>query len=58
MIANACFGDIGFPRKDQQREGAAVQFLDDQFFDHLRLITFLQSPSGYIHSFVLSELQC
>ena len=46
MIANACFGDIRFPCKDQQRGGdEVVQFFDDQFFDQLRLIALLQSYS-------------
>ena len=34
-------------------EGEAVQF-----FDQLRLITFFQSSSGYLHSFVLLDMNC
>ena len=42
MIANACFGDIRFPCKDQQRGGGDEVV---QFFDQLRLIALLQSYS-------------
>ena len=44
--------------KRSTKEGEAVQFFDDQFFDQLRLITFFQSSSGYLHSFVLSDMNC
>ena len=39
--------------KRSRKEGEAVQF-----FDQLRLITFFQSSSGYLHSFVLSDMNC
>ena len=39
--------------KRSTKEGEAVQF-----FDQLRLITFFQSSSGYLHSFVLSDMNC
>ena len=44
--------------KRSTKEGEAVQCFDDQFFDQLRLMTFLQSSSGYLHSFVLSDMNC
>ena len=44
--------------KRSTKEGEAVQYFDDQFFDLLRPITFFQSSSGYLHSFVLSDMNC
>ena len=60
-VGNDCkcvFWGYQISPKRSTKEGEAVQYFDDQFFDLLRLITFFQSSSGYLHSFVLSDMNC
>ena len=58
MIANAVFWGYQITPKRSTKEDEAVQYFDDEFFDLLRLVTFFQSCSSYLHSFVLSDMNC
>ena len=60
-VGNDCkcvFWGYQISPKRSTKEGEAVQYFDDQFFDLLRLVTFFQSSSSYLHSFVLSDMNC
>ena len=60
-VGNDCkcvFWGYQISPKRSTKEGEAVQYFDDEFFDLLRLVTFFQSSSSYLHSFVLSDMNC
>ena len=60
-VGNDCkcvFWGYQISPKRSTKEGEAVQYSDDQFFDLLHLVTFFQSSSSYLHSFVLSDMNC